>query len=67
MSDEVHLKVTMTFICKNMCDKETFLEEFNNSAEELYKSISDDYSDHVFNFTDDAGEIIKIETIEILE
>ncbi len=56
----------MTFTLKNMCDKETFLEEFNNSPDALYRSISDDFSDHVFNFTDDAGEIIKIETIDIV-
>jgi hypothetical protein len=55
-------KVTMTFICEDMIDEESFLKDFNSDAMACYKFITDDFTDSVYNFCDE-GTVEKVEVI----
>lgn len=60
MSD-LSFKVTVEFLCHNMLDEEEFINDFNSDAMLAYKFISDDFDEHVLNFSSDNGKIVKVE------
>lgn len=56
----INLKVTVEYICKNFVDEETLLNDFDGDIIKCYEMVSDNYSESIYNFTDNE-KIIKIE------
>ena len=54
--------VTVEYICCNMVDTETFINDYDASPEDFYESISDNYSLDPMNFADEC----KIISVKIL-
>ena len=63
MDDNVSFKITIEFICHNMIEAKSLAEDFNNDPMLAYKYMSDDFTDSVYNFSDEE-KIIKVEVIE---
>ncbi len=55
----MEFKVTVEYICPNMIDAESLVNEFNNDPMKAYKFISDNFGDSPYNFSE-SEQVTKV-------